>query len=563
MRRRRRTRASLGVSLFPFLAVLICTLGVLIVLLVLAVRSADVRASREQSDQQEKHEQQTKRLNELNSEYDVRVIQAEGLTNLRPDIVKRMAAAREHRGHIESEIRALKQKAREIAMELMALQQTLPTENETDLSGDKRAKLKRQIQLAQEELKTKRSQVQSNTDVTFSIVPHAGSGGTFRRPIFVECTGDALILQPMGIRLPISEFAPPLGSGNMLDSALLAIREYWQKYDLGGDEGNPYPLLVVRPEGAKSFVLARHAMTSWDDEFGYELVESDKKLDFGIKDDQLTKQVQIAVDDARNRQRSLSAHRSAALGNRLGEGSHDGFGPISHSSGPSRSHPKSSERPGLVVSSSTGGFVSNSGWERPTRPSNGSPDSTAQIGTTQSRKEQSAAGNARSSFENSSHTDSRNASFNSNGGFQSSKSGGPNAAARSGDGDAPASGMPPNPFQNSSLAKTRGANWALPTQSPGATGYVRPIRVVCSSDELEIRSALGTEKTIAINENLADSIDPLINEIWRQIESWGVSGERSFWKPEMRISVVSGGELNFQKLQGLLHDSGVDVKQSN
>ena len=75
MRRRRRTRTSLGVSLFPFLAVLICTLGVLIVLLVLAVRSADVRASKEQSDHQERYEQQQKRLNELNAEYDLRIVQ--------------------------------------------------------------------------------------------------------------------------------------------------------------------------------------------------------------------------------------------------------------------------------------------------------------------------------------------------------------------------------------------------------------------------------------------------------------------------------------------------------
>jgi hypothetical protein len=369
----------------------------------------------------------------------------------------------------------------------------------------------------------------------------------------VECTGDALILQPLGIRLPISEFAPPLVSGNMLDSALLAIREYWQKYDLGGTEGNPYPLLVVRPQGAQSFVLARHAMTSWDDEFGYELVESDKKLDFGTPDDQLAKQVQIAVDDARQRQRSLIAHNSR-IGNRLGDGGLGGFSPVAHSSARSRSHPKSTERPGLVVSDSAGGFVANSGWERSAQSKTADSASIAQASN-----ERSATGNSRSSFENSSPSTDPN----SNGGFESNSTGGQNSAAASGDSDSPSSSKSSNPYQNSSLAKTRGDNWALPTQSPGATGYVRPIRVVCSGNELEIRSALGTEKTIAINENLTDSIDPLINEIWRQIESWGVSGDRSFWKPELRISVLPGGELNFQKLQGLLHDSGVDVQESN
>jgi uncharacterized protein YlxW (UPF0749 family) len=50
MRRRRKKRSQLSVSLFPFLAVLICTLGVLIVMLVMAVKSADDQANKVQSE---------------------------------------------------------------------------------------------------------------------------------------------------------------------------------------------------------------------------------------------------------------------------------------------------------------------------------------------------------------------------------------------------------------------------------------------------------------------------------------------------------------------------------
>ncbi len=103
----------------------------------------------------------------------------------------------------------------------------------------------------------------------------------------------------------------------------------------------------------------------------------------------------------------------------------------------------------------------------------------------------------------------------------------------------------------------------MPSQTPGATGYVRPIRVVCSSDVLEVRSAVGLEKRIAIDGNIARSVDPLVNEIWKQIESWGISGSRSYWIPELRISVLPGGELNFERLKTLLADSGIVVKESD
>ena len=87
--------------------------------------------------------------------------------------------------------------------------------------------------------------------------------------------------------------------------------------------------------------------------------------------------------------------------------------------------------------------------------------------------------------------------------------------------------------------------------------------MICGAGELEVRSALGTEKIIAINGDMRSAIDPLVNEIWQQIESWGISGSRSYWKPELRISVLRGGELNFEKLKRLLHDSGIVVKESS
>lgn len=606
MKRRRIKRKSLGVSLFPFLAVLICTLGVLIILLVLAVRSADVRAQKDQTTAADTEQQQRAELSKLEFENDLRLVAIEGMTSVRPDILEKLSGAREHRGHLESEIRELKKKVNELGRELMALQQS-PPENIDHVAADLiTAQLKQQILAASEELTTKRTESQTNAAVTYAIVPHAGSGGTFRRPIFIECTSDALVIQPLGIRLEKSEFLPPLSPGNMLDAALLAIREYWQRYDLDGTEGSPYPLLVVRPNGAETYALARHAMSSWEDEFGYELVEANKTLEFGKPDEQLAKQVQAVVDEARVRQQSVAAmrmaqhraanQRAAAMGHQLGRGS---------------SGRKSDQRPGLTASGNGGGFVANSNWRMDKEDGAegsfngnggaGNRDSFAQsLGNSNDRHVGNGSGESgpfqlastsRNGAGNSENVPGEN-DFGSTGGSMqagtslttsgastsatSSSSTGNvgggaggqtaqsnhSANANGGAGDSNEACQTPAPYSNISLAKQRGKDWALPTRAPGTTAYVRPIRVVCSGSDLEVRSALGVEKTIPIGAEFTDCVDPLVNEIWRQIESWGLSGERSYWKPELRISVVPGGELNFEKLRGALLESGVDVRES-
>ena len=64
----------------------------------------------------------------------------------------------------------------------------------------------------------------------------------------------------------------------------------------------PYPLLLVRPNGIIAYYLVRDAMTSWDAEFGYELVGQDWQLDFPMQPDaQLREMETHAVADARQR----------------------------------------------------------------------------------------------------------------------------------------------------------------------------------------------------------------------------------------------------------------------
>ena len=123
-----------------------------------------------------------------------------------------------------------------------------------------------------------------------------------------------MVLQPEGIEFLESDFEGPLGPGNPLASALRAVREYLlasHNFDPQRD-GEPYPLLLVRPDGIAAYYAARAAMKSWATEFGYELIDADWKLAYQPPDAQLAQVVQQVLVSARARQQRLIAAAPAA-----------------------------------------------------------------------------------------------------------------------------------------------------------------------------------------------------------------------------------------------------------
>ena len=113
-----------------------------------------------------------------------------------------------------------------------------------------------------------------------------------------------------------------------------------------------------------------------------------------------------------------------------------------------------------------------------------------------------------------------------------------------------------------SIANQRGSNWALPAKTVGATGYVRPIRLLCGVDYLELQSGGVVSGRISMAQGTAAAIDPLVEQIWGQIKSWGVAGKNGYWKPQLRVTVLPGGETRFSELNGLLYRSGLLIEES-
>ena len=116
----------------------------------------------------------------------------------------------------------------------------------------------------------------------YAVIPFDEMYKTSRRPIYIECRGDSVILQPEGIMFGPQDFLGPGGPSNPLASALRAAQEYWRNAPRPAPDmpNEPYPLLLVRPDGIIGYYLVRDAMSSWDAEFGYELVGEDWKLEF-------------------------------------------------------------------------------------------------------------------------------------------------------------------------------------------------------------------------------------------------------------------------------------------
>ena len=85
----------------------------------------------------------------------------------------------------------------------------------------------------------------------------------------------------------------------------------------------------------------------------------------------------------------------------------------------------------------------------------------------------------------------------------------------------------------------------------------------CAASEFRILGAGGrVERRIPITGATAEAIDPLVREVHSTVESWGIAGDRMYWKPELVISATPDGGGRRDDLETLLADSGLDTRRS-
>ena len=306
MSRRRVDADDVSVSLFPFLAVLICTVGALIVLLVVVVQQARVRAEEVATQKQDQQHAYRQLLTNLR----VQEQEADRLAKRASDFVHQIDVQKQRAEQSRNQLVDLQRHLSDIEKEgsrLSALADQLDNELQTAVASRRQASARKQalqsrIQNVQQLLDAAQEAVK-NRRATYALVPYDGPYGTNRRPIYIECRRDRIILQPEGIELSQRDFRQPLGPENALASALRATREYWR--ETNGNSHQAYPLLVVRPDGAQTYAVARAALKFWDAEFGYELVPEEMELSYPQPDVEVANRQRNAIAQAQLRRRIM------------------------------------------------------------------------------------------------------------------------------------------------------------------------------------------------------------------------------------------------------------------
>ncbi|MEX2561568.1 MAG: hypothetical protein WD403_16710, partial [Pirellulales bacterium] len=423
-----------------------------------------------------------------------------------------------------------------------------------------------------------------NQSNSFAIIPYDGKRGTRRRPLYIECRADSVVLQPEGIVLTEDDFRGPLGPANPLAAGLRAAGDYLAgSRETSTPAGDPYPLLLVRPDGILAYAAARAAMRSWGDDFGYELIDADWPLEFPAADAAMASRIQEAVEVARRRQRMLA-----------------------------RSAPRewrSYDAPNFRHVPPRGGSIADDGWAggggRGERGTGGLASPGSGIGGHAGDPLGSGAGAARrpsaGRFEGhespvTGHVGGRaidaGGARSANGGSvqrgplmpegEAPGTHGPGGSqAGAGTGESSGAARPPsgsagagtsragnvsagsNDPGGERLARSRRGNWALPNVAADFVPVTRPITIVCEPDRLILlddKKSTRDASVVPLAERTEDSLDDVVSAVWQRIESWGIAGRQMYWRPILSVQVAPGGEQRFEDLKALLAESGLDVR---
>ncbi|MCH1497015.1 MAG: hypothetical protein L7U72_17470 [Rubripirellula sp.] len=292
-----RRKRGLSPTLFPFLAVLVCTLGTLILLLALVSQNATANVSTTSppnSAQENPASLTQSQADQLIREESFKLGELIAARELQ---TKDLEQTRDQRTHLENHIQKINDRINYLKAEIDTATNQEP---QPEIKDQQLASAIDHSNSLAETLKKLKNDSQ-NTTPKLVIVPHQGPNGTDRRAIYLECKPDGLTIWPEGSTITLDQLMRSNDTGNPLDAALRTIRLHaLQVYE---DENAPYPLLIVRPNGIECYAAARRCMESWDDQFGYELIESSVELAFPPRDEILGQKVEKSIAAAIQLQR--------------------------------------------------------------------------------------------------------------------------------------------------------------------------------------------------------------------------------------------------------------------
>ena len=309
-----RRRHSLQVSTFPFLAVLLCTMGSLILLLLVIDRRARVvalvnaRQAQQQTDAEDvklaeaRRAEWALRRQKLHQQLEqedlaitgqLRTVQRQGATT-----AAKLQGEQEQRLKIVDQLKAEQAQVAHWEMELADQKDEVArTARETEAAQAAMAKLTADLQRLEQalaDLKVLRKRQQQ----MYSLVPYRGKRGDSRKPVYLECTAGAVIFHPDKLSL-----SGPLMMGGSVRAEIerrLASQRGTTVAINDAKEEKAYLFLLVRPDGITTYYKTLTALQRLNVDFGYEFVDQEWVLDFPEKDDIPASQAWMTAEAARS-----------------------------------------------------------------------------------------------------------------------------------------------------------------------------------------------------------------------------------------------------------------------
>ncbi len=323
---RRPTNTAAGVSLFPFLAVLVCTMGSLILLLLVTtkrIRAAAIEKARQAVVPEETPVSEAPPIiiaaepepeDDPTPEWQTQV---EQLTAERDLLRGHLSQSKSKLDSTQAAMLRTKVKVASAADRIKDIRE------QQEQTAAERERLQAEIDSLQSDLTdaelrlSKAAERQKTAKSKFAFLPFDGRTGTTKRPVLIECTQDYIRFLPEDVRLSPADLNGFTSGFNPLLIASRELIHYWKAYErvhepttspakdidafetdlaaLNDKEREPYVLLLVRPNGAVAFHIAKGFLSQLKVPHGYELITDDMEIDSSNPDPDAKQICQTAV----------------------------------------------------------------------------------------------------------------------------------------------------------------------------------------------------------------------------------------------------------------------------
>jgi hypothetical protein len=274
-----RKRKKLEVSTFPFLAVLLCTMGSLILLLLVIDKQAKKAALEKlflaKTINGDSKELEFQKIDDFLEKE--KALKSE-IEKLKLNNARNKTEATKNIGQ-DKNLETLKRLEIQIAGILKdetVLKNTLENKlqgNREIENGNKTASSSLlRLEASLEELKKSKEKEKA----TYSIIPYTGKKGLNRKPLYLECVEKGVVFHPDG-KLISPELEPTIFLME-LESRCEQLKTYLVE-QLGDPDASPYLMLLVRPDGISNYWGLQTIIKRLDLDFGYELIDQGWSLE--------------------------------------------------------------------------------------------------------------------------------------------------------------------------------------------------------------------------------------------------------------------------------------------